>query len=630
MLDNIVGDLFARVDRLTGEHTKRNPRTAEIHSARKQVMRVRGRTYQAGRAMALTQLAIAEGDVTAAVPSLLAAARTCNGAERSRAIALSGYLARMIVTAPGRGIARKQDDVPGLYQHLEKIARLGSPDLAKRVRTYRLVAANQLIAALRLAILRTETDENAAHDIVLIVGRLLSRKRADAVVNRINGMLEKLDLHEKPELQSAIYRFVFDARVRAASRSAGAPPTAEEVTEFLEANGHAGARALAQSKETFTVAFDGCEAVKDRIVDGFRAFCRDTPTRAGAKHLLDIASWTQRFWRDAAFRDPLLEEIASMIAKERGGAADFLRGLVAFLQGRIADAEAQFAGAVEKSAELAKTGASSFFAGLSEEDEAPLLRPDTDFTNVNRTDHAFVCCADLKYFERYAANYLKSAREKGGRIRLHFHIAAPTHRQARQAFKRLLSGERNVSFSSEVPIFPIPTYYASMRFLRAPDFLTYVADRVVLTDIDVLFRANANNFLKSPLFAEADLGLRVYDKVRLLGCYGRPRDKFFRYPRLVPWGQVNAAAVLLLATPAGRHAAEQIARDMRRHLGRALKDRNSAWWIDQNSLLATLLTLRAEGGVRIVNLEDAGLPCGSFDYTGSEAMPGGHPLVGGF
>lgn len=630
MLYAVIADLFAQVDRLTEEHSKRNPRTAEIQLARRQVTRVRGRSHRAGRALALTQLAIAEGDLTNAVPSLLIAARTGNMAERNRAIELSGDLARLIVAAPERGVTRKADDVPGLYAQLEKVARRGSPLLAKRVRTYRRIAAKQLMSALRLAIRRTEEDADAFDDIVLIVGRLLARRRSEAAIDRMNDMLATLDLHEKPELRSAIYRFQLDARVQAASRSTDAPPTAEEVATFLEENGHDGARALAESKEMFTLAFDGCEPIKDLIVDGFHAYCRELPTRAGAKHLLDIASRTQRFWQDPAFRDPLLEEIASMIEQEQTGAADFIRGIVTFLQGGADIAEGHFASATDKSVVLAKTGASSVFADLTQEDEVALLDVDTDFSRVKRTGYAFVCCADLRYFERYAAKYLKSAREKGATIRLHFHIAAPTHHQAYRAFKKVMSGERNVSFSSEVPIFSIPTYYASMRFLRAPDFLAHVADRVVLTDIDVVFRGNANRFIKSPLFTDADLGLRIYDRVRKVSSYGRGSDKIFRYPRLLPWAQVNAAAVLLVATPSGLRAAEQVSRDMRRHLGRALKDRSSAWWIDQNSLLATLLTLRAEDGVRIVNLEDAGLPYGSFDYSGGETMPGNHPIVGGF
>ena len=90
---------------------------------------------------------------------------------------------------------------------------------------------------------------------------------------------------------------------------------------------------------------------------------------------------------------------------------------------------------------------------------------------------------------------------------------------------------------------------------------------------------------------------------------------------------VPAACVALFATPQGRVAADQIARDMRRHLGRALAQRTSAWWIDQNSLLRSFLDLRQRPGIRLGNVEDAGLPFGSFSYRDSQAFPGGHPLL---
>ncbi len=174
---------------------------------------------------------------------------------------------------------------------------------------------------------------------------------------------------------------------------------------------------------------------------------------------------------------------------------------------------------------------------------------------------------------------------------------------------------QSVSFSFETAPYAIPAYYASMRFLKLPFFLDQVADEVVVTDIDVAFRSDPMSLFSSLEASEADLALRIYDRFRVVRETRPGGREIMRYPRIFPWAQINAACLAVRNTRYGHRAARQISEDMARHFAAVMASGRKAWWVDQNALFVSYQHMKTWSGLKILNVEEVGMPFGAFDYS---------------
>ncbi|WBQ15053.1 hypothetical protein [Sphingobium yanoikuyae] len=491
-----------------------------------------------------------------------------------------------------------------------------------------MMASKRPLEALKIAVDLANEDPEAMTDAAHILPRIFAGDYIEDNASEVRRLIQGIeDERGRISLVDACFQLENDALARTARAGGTIGPDPQSVSLYLAERGVEGVRALGRAKDLFLSAYPHDEQIKADIVAGFKQFVATRGSGLAAKRLIEISSQTSRFWHEDEFRRDIIAIAADACEADDSGEANFVRGILAFLQGDMALASKWIAASVAMSKQLALTGASSFFVDLNEEDEKPFASVVTDFSRVDRVGKAYVCCADEKYFAKHAKSYASSARAFGDSTRLHFHIAGGAADSAYQLAREHLSDVENVSVSWEMPALSIPTYYASMRFLRIEDFLTHVADRVVLTDIDVEFRSSADAFIERSAFDEADVGFRIYDKVRIIRHATAKRGRIYRYPRILPWLIVNAACLVINSTDAGRDVAKRVAIDMRRHLGRALAKRESAWWIDQNSLFMTMKAVVGAGDAKVVSLEDIGIPFGSFDYSAVLSLPGRHPAI---
>jgi hypothetical protein len=85
----------------------------------------------------------------------------------------------------------------------------------------------------------------------------------------------------------------------------------------------------------------------------------------------------------------------------------------------------------------------------------------------------------------------------------------------------------------------------------------------------------------------------------------------------------------VFGTEYGEKAAGLLSLHMAQHLTQAFKKQSKVWWIDQNSLLHTYRAVQADGGFKIGNIEEVGLPYGGFDYGEVRAYGGPSPIFSG-
>ena len=121
--------------------------------------------------------------------------------------------------------------------------------------------------------------------------------------------------------------------------------------------------------------------------------------------------------------------------------------------------------------------------------------------------------------------------------------------------------------------------------------------------------------------------MRLYDTVRIVREVNGTKRELYRFPKIDPWKQVNAACLMLRNTEGGMKAARMIAEDMAAYLARSFQSRRQSWWIDQNSLFYTYKRLSAVPGIRLLNIEDVGMPFGSFDYSDVRVAGGASPVM---
>lgn len=620
---------FAEADRLATAHSKRSPQFDRIDAAIARLHEISDIPLMPRRSLYLARLHFAVERPDEAAAHL---AQDMDGDDddlKAARAAFAVHMAREISQGRRRSANQEVRDPQRVFDALLAAASRQSEIQGMIVAIHRLLAQGKLLDALKAARTLVARDADHFDEAVDIVRRIYRRPYKARVAARIERVLQPLQRTPAGDLVADnIFALKIDAQARMARAQGDAiaapEPALDDVAGFLDRRGAAGARALVRLKDLFISVFPGDEDIKLAIIDAYARYAEESLSHHVGKKLLECAAQTQRFWNDDAFRQAILETVRLTCTDDTNGEVLFLTGIDDFLSGGDAYID-RFAKAASLVPQIALGGASSLFGDLGEADEAGLDAIETRFDQVERAGCAYVCCADLGYFERYAASYAASARAAGGHSRLHFHIAAPAYADAARAFATHLSGFDNLSFSWERPAFAVPTYYASMRFLRAGDFLAHVAARILLTDIDVTFTKSPDAFIDRLAASDYDAAFRTYDRIRTVRLAKKSQVMIYRYPRLLPWAIVNAACLYLTDRNDGA-VARRVARDMRRYLGRALSARESAWWIDQNSLYASLQAMMRTGAIRIANIEDHGLPFGAFDYEGSQAFPGTHPL----
>lgn len=620
--------LFDEADRLLNAHRKRAPHHDKITGLISKIEALQTPRARFKRDLYLARLEFALFDIDKSAQRLTEGSELDTAAETAERSALALQIARAVGAGNTASITYRIADPDAIFRALSRVAGRHSSHDRQIVSICRLLHGQRFLAALREFCKLVPQEPALFEDIVSTAKRIYRRPYKDSIAGRIDTLVAPtLRLREGRKAADQLFALKIDAQSRSARADGSAVPSPTEVQNFLTRQGRAGVGTLIQAKDLFISAFPGDEEMKLSVVEPYAAGVISRPSSMGAKKLLESAAQTRRFWDDAAFRARISDIAARAVRHETSGAASFIRGMERFLADDPAYID-HFAKAAKLSALIGTTGASSVFGGLSDHDEAPLQSVEIDMSAVARTEAAYVCCADLKYFLRYASKYAASARQFETATRLHFHIASASREEAELAFARTLAGVPNVSFSWEKPTFAVPTYYASMRFLRAADFIAHVADRIVLTDIDVIFTKSPGAFLRRMRATGAEGGFRCYDRTRTVDKLVPPRGAIYRYPRLLPWSIVNAAC-LYLTGDQDQRVARQVAADMRRHLGRALKQSDNAWWIDQNSLYVSLRALMPRPGMRLTNIEDQNLPFGTFDYSRTVSVSAQHPHFAG-
>lgn len=482
-------------------------------------------------------------------------------------------------------------------------------------------------SAVELAKTVAHDDPRLLRDFVATINKVMARRDFASFAVKVAQAVTELT---PTLLANGYFSFLIGVRIRSQSLLVNvgglSPIRLDDVLAFLKTASAKDISALAKDKTIFLYSYPNDEEIKLAILRHyFSKVVAKKQNPQVAKAYLEQCAKTVRFWAHTKFQAKTLQQVTQCLGDDQGPYANFARGSILLLKRDERLAALEYANSVRTGSLYAETGASSFYGHLYAYDRKSFTDRRTDFTGVKVTDTAFVVCADVRYFERYASLYANSLRKSGNQTRIHFHLSASSHQAAIDAAGRCLPDVENVSISSEtndLAFLRMPTYYASMRFLQAPKFLKHVASRVFLTDIDVLFRVDPNEVINSDAWGQADVGFRVYDRVRIIKQSSFPHDAIYRYPRLLPWSQVNAAFLALFDTDRGQMIAELISDDMHRHLGRALINAKSAWWIDQNSLRKSLITIVNDGLGRVVNIEDVGMPYGGFLYDDLQTMPG--------
>jgi hypothetical protein len=218
--------------------------------------------------------------------------------------------------------------------------------------------------------------------------------------------------------------------------------------------------------------------------------------------------------------------------------------------------------------------------------------------------------ADENYFKRYATSYATSLLKIGGTNRLHFHVIGRPEAVAEE-FERVcrILPDTQVTLSSEPVLTNRAFYYASARFLRMEELLHRSGHDLLMTDIDLAWHARPELWVQA--LAEADVGLRIFDRVRHYVMQGS-KEIILRYPRTKLWECTSASSIFLRQNAAGVRFAELLARVTSRHLSQFLAKPGTHWFIDQNILSAVYAHALRSENIRIGNLDEVGTPYSPF------------------
>ena len=303
------------------------------------------------------------------------------------------------------------------------------------------------------------------------------------------------------------------------------------------------------------------------------------PLRSAAVEILCELYRRQLPWRDAAREiEHTLDRTAAHVAAPT---AALFRGAMAYANGNSDGAEAAFsvvaadatAGVVERI--KAARGVATFRTRLQEPAAAQKAFFDwrrrqsmADLAEPTPSDRfVLLCAADGRYVAMFAQSFIASALHQCGDTIIHMHIINPTAESAAalQAIRRQIPWVR-ISTSTETVDFPAPRpYYATARFLIAPEVLAAYKLPLIAADIDVAF-------VKSPLAGVRQIGNTD------VGIKFNPSDRL-EYP----WIKVLATCTYFAPFAS---AFEYLA-----DVGKYFWDnydpvgRKKCWWINRNALL---------------------------------------------
>jgi hypothetical protein len=322
--------------------------------------------------------------------------------------------------------------------------------------------------------------------------------------------------------------------IRAIERAAALQPAKSTVRSWLPREM---LQAVLSTAPTFAwaryqlalIAFE--ERDFDRTVNLAAALAEDDgvppPIRSAAPELLcEVARC--RLHREHAIKEieQFLDRSMSQITRP---AAQLFRGLVAFETGALDHAVDAFAAvAADTSADLtsritAARGVASFRARLG---NLPAAR-DRYFrqrsglsmevpVQPKQDDRVVILsAADGRYFSRFAPRFVASALDQCGDAPIHMHVVNPTteSKTVLDEIRRQFPWAR-IGTSSEVVdhLAPRP-YYATARFLAAPEVLAAYELPVITVDIDATIIKSALAGLND--LAGCDVGLMVRPRSRL-------------------------------------------------------------------------------------------------------------------
>lgn len=622
--------LDAQKVQLIQAHGPRSPQTDQIGALIRRYEEVADNSarHRVRAKLAVADLHVALGDAGSVLSALADVAEHGDEVAKSKSVALAATVMSKVKSKKFARSVNKENQ-GNLCDLAEKIASKSQDgyDL-NRLRMFVASLERKPRIALALADDNLVLNPNAAvRDFTVLVRNILRRKDYRKFLPEIGRILGarvaefegnggrsfvqgmRLRFHSDPEGLSTLGLSSID---KMTSERFLTEASFDEVASF--ANG----------RELFLYVGEGDEEIKLAALEELRRRIAADPKAKSVSVLNYIrrASNTIRFWSDAAWRD----EALAFVEVAAGGAGDhhlqMTMGIVAFLRQDYSAAGEYFIASVDGDTPFAGTGAASYFLNLPSDDQSRRFasQENVAFEARSRGSDAIVACADGGYLKRYAEGYLKSLRAVGSKALVHFHVAGD--QSELEQFTTSLNLFEPVSFSFETPPSTSPAYYASMRFLKAHLFLENIADRILLTDIDVVFRENPDVLLREVEARGADLALRMYDAVRIVRETGTDGKELYRYPRTTPWSQINAACLCLTNSPRGAIAAQMIAEDMAGHLSAVLASGKRAWWVDQNSLFFTYRRLLGISDIKIENIEEIGMPFGSFNYSTSRSVGG--------
>lgn len=400
-------------------------------------------------------------------------------------------------------------------------------------------------------------------------------------------------------------------------------------------------RAILSQKKLWNFVYDGDEALKRMVVRDMARSPEVSYLRSGkvARDTLTRSAMTKEYW-DQTQRQELVSLIGERMPKRALTAQQFLTQASWLAQAGEWEGAAQAFERAERARgwtptlDVAFSGRRSFLpvalVRSPEFDEAAFPYNDAavQLTMVTapatQPQRVLLACSDPRYFARYAETYVQSVRKSGSEVPIHFHVINPTDDTLRR-HAALNARFGSLSLSTERLEVEKTTYYACVRFFRAPSFLRMLGCDILLTDIDVTYPRDPEPFLRDARVLEADAVMRFYDKVRVARSTVRG-DLVYRYPRILPWSHVNAACLVLRNNPNGLAFADVVRAEMARHFEELMKHPGSGWWADQNALLAAYRTVRRDRpDIVVANVEDIGMPFGAFASSEDLSM---YPAVG--
>jgi hypothetical protein len=392
--------------------------------------------------------------------------------------------------------------------------------------------------------------------------------------------------------------------------------------------------------------YEGDERLKRKIVEDLLRASREAPALPAAAlwAMFTRATMNKGFWADQAFQNHVLSSVEALLPEaNQEPFHHWCRAALHSFGGKFTEAKEQFTLAtVETSTRkgLKETPANSFFPAFAEslavydpEDPAfgvAAAKFEPPKASAISDGPVIICCADSRFYMKHALRYTTSLRKTGSKMGLHFHVAGKTDEVVALA-ARLEREFGKVSVSYETPPVAKPYYYTSMRFVRGVTFREWFPGDILVTDIDISYHKAPEGFMADPQLQAADVGFRIYNAVRVCQT-GGPSRLLYRYPRLLPWGEINAACMVWRNTPGGRRLTELLSAEMVRHLNWARQADWSNWFVDGNAIYAAYQNIRRFNvGTKIANIEEIGMPYGSFAKLekNAELFPaaGSHPLL---